>query len=180
MSHSPVELLLDHEVRHASWEDRPHVARQAVLDLADSDAELDELLLGLVEATSPLVAVPVEAGVEEAVPTTTAGLELVGEFREHVVDLLTALLDAARVEPDSVDDALGHDVVAGVLAVLEEAGLEDGLDVMRGENLSVGAHCSTFSSIFAGDGSRIASVCFFLFTQDEVPKRYTFSHLILQ
>lgn len=157
-------LLLDHEVRHAAREDHPHLTREAVLDLADGDTELHQLLLGLVEA-SPLVAVPVEAGVEEAVATTAAGLELVGEFREHVVDLLPVLLDAARVEPDGLDDSLGDDVAGGALAVLEETGHENSLDVLWGENLSVGAHCCTFSSNFGGDASRIASVCFSIHTR---------------
>ena len=122
-------LLLDREVRHAAREDLPPITREAVLDLADGDTELHQLLLDLVEA-SPLVAVPVEAGVEEAVATTAAGLELVGEFREHVVDLLPVLLDAARVEPDGMKDALGGDMVGGVLSVLEKTGHKNSLDVL--------------------------------------------------
>ncbi len=138
-SQTLVELLLDHEVRHATGEGSPHVARQAVLDLANGDSEQDELLLGLVEAC-PLIAVPIDACVEEAVAATAACLEIVGEFREHVMDLLTVFLDAAGVKPDGVDDALGDDVVVSVLAILEEAGHEDGFDVLRGENSGVGIH----------------------------------------
>ena len=45
------------------------------------------------------------------------------------MDLLTVFLDAGGVGPDGLDDALGHDVVAGVLAVLEQAGHEDAVHV---------------------------------------------------
>lgn len=178
LPHSPLGLLLDREVRHAARESRPHFTRKAVLDFADGDAELDELLLGLVEA-GPLVAVPVEAGVEEAVATTTAGLELVGEFREHVVDLLAVLLDATGVEAHGLDDALGDDVAIGILAVLEQASHEDGLDTLRSENLDIGAHYFTFSSIFGDDAFRVGEHVFFCNTQDEVPKRSTLLQLTL-
>ena len=48
------------------------------------------------------------------------------------MDLLTVFFDAASVEPDSLEDALSDNVVAGVLVVLEEAGHEDSLDMLRG------------------------------------------------
>lgn len=86
---------------------------------------------------SPLVAVLVHAGVEEAVATSTAGLELVGKLCEHVVDLLTVLIDAAGVEAHGLDDAFGDDVVADVLAILEETSHEDGLHVLRGKGFGV-------------------------------------------
>lgn len=139
MTPAEVKSLLHDEVRHPAREGRPHLPRQAVLDLADGDAELDELLLGLVHAR-PLVAVLVHAGVEEAVATSAAGLELVGELSQHVVDLLTVLLDAAGVKPDDVDDALGDDVVTGVLAVLEQAGHEDAVHAIGSDDVGVGGH----------------------------------------
>ena len=108
----------------------------------------------------PLVAVPVQAGVEEAVATSTAGLEVVGKLREHVVDLLTVFLDAGGVEPNGLDNALGHDVVAGFLAVLEQAVHEDAVHVVSGQNVGVGGHCTTFSSIFGGDASRLSECVF--------------------
>lgn len=72
------------------------------------------------------------------------------------MDLLTVFFDAASVEPDGLEDALGDNVVAGTLIVLEEAGHEDSLDILRGENLSVSAHCFTFSSILGEDASRLS------------------------
>ena len=136
-----MKLLLHHEVRRAAWEDRPHLPRKAVLNLADGDAELNELFLGLVHAC-PLVAVLVHAGVEEAVATSAAGLELVREFREHVVNLLTVSFDAARMESDGSHDALCDDVAGSVFAVLEEAVQEDGVDEITSQGVRISGHDS--------------------------------------
>lgn len=134
-----MKLLLHREVRHASREGRPHLPRETVLDLADGDAELNELLLGLVHAR-PLVAVLVHAGVEKAVAASSAGLELIREFREHVVDLLTMFLDTAVVEADGQRDAFGNDVAGSVFTVLEQAVQEDGVDKIASQGVSVGGH----------------------------------------
>lgn len=140
-----VRLLLHHEVRHPFREGTPHLPREAVLDFADGDAELDELFLSQMHAR-PLVAVLVYAGVGEAHAASAAGLEIVGEFREHVVNLLTVLLDAAAVEADGVDDTLRHDALGDVLAVLEQTLHEDIVDVIAGQDLGVGSHDKSFSS----------------------------------
>lgn len=76
------------------------------------------------------------------------------------MDLLTVFFDAARVEPDGLEDALNDNVVAGVLVVPEEAGHEDSLDMLRGQNLGVSAHCFTFSSILGEDASRLSECVF--------------------
>lgn len=163
----PRWLLLDHEIWHAAREDRPHLTRQEVFDLADGDAELNELLLGLVRAR-PLVAVLVEAGVEEAPAASAASLERVGELREHVVDLLAVLLDAARVETNGLDDALGQDVVAGVLAVLEQAVHEDDVHAVVGQDVGTCGHYTSFSSISGWVATRKTSRVYSYNTQDEV------------
>jgi hypothetical protein len=75
------------------------------------------------------------------------------------VDLLTVFFDAASVEPDGLEDT-SDNVVAGVLVVLEEAGHEDSLDMLRGENLGVSAHCFTFSSILGENASRLSGCVF--------------------
>jgi hypothetical protein len=135
-----VKSLLHHKVRHPTREDIPHLPRQAVLNFADGDAELDELLLGLVHAR-PLIAVSVHACVEEAVAASAAGLKVVGKLGEHVVDLLTVLLDATRVEPHGLyDDPFGDKVTGGVLAFLEHAVREDGVHKVTGQNVGFGTH----------------------------------------
>lgn len=104
-----VRSLLHYEVRHSSREGAPTLSGEAVLDLVDGDAELDELLLGQVKVR-PLAPVPVHASVQEAHAASAADFELVGEFREHVVDLLAVLLDSAGVEADRANDTFGSDI----------------------------------------------------------------------
>ena len=143
---APGLVLADDEVRHATRQNRPHLPRHLVLDLADADAELKELLHALME-TGPLVAVLVVAGVEKR-PAATAGLlELVGEFVQHGFDLSLVVLETLGMKPDVPDDAFGLDVVAGVLAVSEKTVGEDGVYPFGVEN-SLRAHSSILLSRF--------------------------------
>ena len=149
---APGVVLADDEVRHATWQNRPHLPRHLVLDLADADAELKELLHALME-TGPQIAVLVVAGVEKR-PATTAGLlELVGELVQHGFDLGLVALETLGMKPDVPDDAFGLDVVAGVLAVSEETVGEDGVYPFGVEN-SLSAHSSTLLSRYCFIPSR--------------------------
>ena len=129
---APGLVLADDEVRHAARQNRPHLPRHLVLHLADADAELEELLHALMEA-SPLVAVLVVAGVEERPATTTGLLELVGEFVQHRLDLGLVALETLGMKLDT-NDALGLDVFASILTVTEQAVHEDGVDPLGVEN----------------------------------------------
>lgn len=141
--------LADDEVRHATRQDRPHLPRHLVPDLADADAELEELLHSLME-TRPLVAVLIVAGVEKR-PTATAGLlELVGELGQHRLDLGLVALETLGMKFNVPDDTFGLDVVVGVLAVSEETVGEDGVDPFGVEN-SLRAHCFVSFSVEVGN-----------------------------
>jgi len=114
-------------VRHPARQSIPHLARHEALDLADADAELEELLHRLMK-TSPLVAVLVVAGVEERPPAAALLLELLRQLVQHGHDLGLVALQALGVKPDVPDDTLGLDVLTGVLAISEQAIHEDRVD----------------------------------------------------
>lgn len=133
--------LLDHEEGHAAGQDVPYIARKLVLDLVDGHAQLEQLLHAVVEA-GPQVAALVLAGVQEG----AAGLELVRQLVQQRFDLGLVALHAVGVELDRLGDAFGRDVVAGVLAVLEQAVEEDRFDPRGVKN--EGGHC--VSPLFEG------------------------------
>jgi len=134
-------LLHDDEVRHATWKNRPQASWREEFDFFDGHAERNQLLHCLVQS-SPLVAVPVETGVGEAVATSAIGLELVGEFSEHVVNLLAVIFDALRVENDRVHNAFTGNVIGRVLFIFEEAVQKDFAHTICCKNTSVSAHQS--------------------------------------
>ena len=122
----------DDVVRHPTRQSAPHLARHEALDLADADAELEELLHRLVQPR-PLVAVLVVAGVEERPSTAVLLLELLRQLVQHGHDLGLVALQALGVKPDVPDDALGLDMLTGVLAVTKQAVHEDGVDPLCAE-----------------------------------------------
>ena len=122
-------VLVDDVVRHATGQSQPHLPRQLGLNLADPNAELEELLHALMKAR-PLIAVLVVAGIQER-PSATAGLlELVGKLVQHRLDLGLVAFQTLGVKPDGRGNALGFDVLAGILAVLEQTVHEDCVDLL--------------------------------------------------
>lgn len=119
--------LVDDVVWHSTGQNRPHFAWHQAFYLADADAELEELLHSEMQ-TRPLVAVLVVAGVQERHSATARLLELVGQLVEQRCDFLLVAGEPLGVETDIADDAFRLHVLAGVLAVLEEAVEEDGFN----------------------------------------------------
>src|SRR3989338_5097793 len=124
-----VWLGSDDVVRHPARQSAPHLARHEALDLANADAELEELLHRLVK-TGPLVAVLVVAGFEERPSAAALLLKLLRQLVQHGYDLGLVALQTLGVKPDVPDDALGLDVLAGVLAISEQAIHEDRVDLL--------------------------------------------------
>lgn len=147
-----LEVVVDDVVGHAAWQCTPHLARHQARDLAGGQAELEELLHPLMEA-GPLVAVAVVAGVEERHPAAPRLLELVRQLVEHRGDFRLVLVDAAGMEADVAGDAGGRGVLAVVLTVLEQAGEENLLDALGGQNTG----CLTHLSFLQGCGQKAGS-----------------------
>lgn len=78
----------------------------------------------------PLPTVAIVAGVQERHPAAARFFEVVGQLVEHGSDFRTVLFDAAGVEADIARDAGSGDILAGVLAVLEQAAHEDAADAL--------------------------------------------------
>jgi hypothetical protein len=106
-------------VRHAPGKTGPHTTWQQSFHLADCDAELEKLFHPHLLAC-PMIAVLVEAGIEEGHSTSTGPLEGIGKLIEKCFDLLPVPLKSLGMKPDGPDDPLSDDTIACVFPVAKK------------------------------------------------------------
>ncbi len=133
----------DENVGQAAGQRSPRLARIRVLDLADADTELEELLHALMEPR-PLVAVAIFAGVEEGLPGVRT--ERIRELRQEGFDLGTMALETFGVEADGGHEAFCGHMVGRILSLTEEAVEEDLFDLLGVKRDCVG-HVDPFIRI---------------------------------